>query len=171
MKARRSTSAGAVGTAVDLSGRVGGALSGRKVLSVIHAGGRCTSHRSCRHAAGRSHGRGAAAPGNGPLDAPFLRAFTFGSIRQRRQGAGRGPGPGLVARSPGPARPRWWSSTRPTPRWPARPKTVPAMAIPRSWAGANGELIMRFDSGFSSNTTIITTLERLEVPDTTGVRT
>ena len=30
---------------------------------------------------------------------------------------------------------------------------------------------MRFDSGFSSNTTIITTLERLEVPDTTGVRT
>ena len=69
---------------VDLSGRVGGALPGRKVLTLVHAmmaGADCIDDCDVLRsgATGRVLGHGVMAPST---LGTFLRAFTFGHVRQ-----------------------------------------------------------------------------------------
>ncbi len=200
---------------VDLSGRVGGALPGRKVLTLVHAmvaGGSHIDHADVLRAGATQ----AVLPHR--VMAPstlgtFLRSFSFGHVRQldrvfaealrRAWSLGAGPGsdrvvvdldsticevcgkakhgagygytkklgyhPILAVRAATGellhVRMRKGSANtqRGTKRF------VEELVARLRRAGATGELVMRFDSGFWSNATIAT-LGRLGVGYTMGVR-
>ncbi len=200
---------------VDLSGRVGGALPGRKVLTLVHAmvaGGSHIDHADVL----RSGATQSVLPHR--VMAPstlgtFLRAFTFGHIRQldrvlaetlrRAWSLGAGPGGGrlvvdldsticpvcgkakhgagygytnqlgyhpLLATRAGTGEllhVRMRKGSANTQRGTKR--FVEELVARLRRAGATGELIMRFDSGFWSNATIAA-LGRLDVGYTMGVR-
>ena len=122
---------------VDLSGRVGGALPGRKVLTLVHAmvaGGSHIDHADVL----RSGATQAVLPHR--VMAPstlgtFLRAFSFGHVRQLDRGLRRGTASCVVAWVQDQERTGWSStSTPPSVRCAARPSTVPATATRRSSA-------------------------------------
>ena len=200
---------------VDLSGRVGGALPGRKVLTLVHAmvaGGSHIDHADVL----RSGATQAVLPHR--VMAPstlgtFLRAFSFGHVRQldavfaetlrRAWSLGTGPGSDrlvidldsticavcgkekhgagygytkelgyhpLVATRAGTGElvhVRMRKGSANTQRGAKR--FVEELVARVRRAGATGELVMRFDSGFWSNATIAT-LGRLSVGYTMGVR-
>jgi len=200
---------------VGLTGRVGGALPGRKVLTLVHAmvaGGSHIDHADVL----RSGATQSVLPHR--VMAPstlgtFLRAFSFGHVRQldrvlaealrRAWSLGAGPGDDrlvidldsticavcgkakhgagygytnelgyhpLVATRAGTGEllhVRMRKGSANTQRGTKR--FVEELVARLRRAGATGELIMRFDSGFWSNATI-TTLGRLDVGYTMGVR-
>ena len=204
-----------INATVDLSGRVGGALPGRKVLTLVHAmvaGGSHIEHADML----RAGATGSVLPHR--VMAPstlgtFLRSFTFGHVRQldavlaealrRAWSLGAGPGAqqcvvdldSTICEVCGKAkhgagfgytkklgyhpllatlaatgellhvrmRKGGANTQRGTKRF------VEELVARLRRVGATGELIMRFDSGFWSNATI-TTLERLDVGYTMGVR-
>jgi hypothetical protein len=200
---------------VDLSGRVGGALPGRKVLTLVHsmaAGGSHIDHADILRAGATQ----AVLPHR--VMAPstlgtFLRCFTFGHIRQldavlaealrRAWALGAGPGADrvvvdldsticpvcgktkhgasyghtkelgyhpLVATRAGTGEllhVRMRKGSANTQRGARR--FISELVARLRRAGATGELVMRFDSGFWSNATIAT-LEGLGVGYTMGIR-
>jgi len=174
-----------VNATVHLSGRIGGASPGRKVLTLVHAMVAGASHID--HADVLRSGATSAVLGHRVM-APstlgtFLRAFTFGHVRQldavlaevlrRAWALGAGPGASqmvidldsticeVCGKAKGGA--GFGYTQRGTVRF------VEELVARVRRAGASGELIMRFDSGFWSNRTIAT-LERLGVGYTMGVR-
>jgi Transposase DDE domain group 1 len=204
-----------VNATVRLGGRVGGALPGRKVLTLVHAMVAGASHID--HADVLRSGATGSVLGHRVM-APstlgtFLRAFTFGHVRQldsvlaealrRAWALGAGPGSAqmvmdldsticeVCGKAKGGAgygythvlgyhplvatrsdtgevlharlRRGGANTSRGTVRF------VEELVARVRRAGATGELIMRFDSGFWSNRTIAV-LERLEVGFTMGVR-
>jgi hypothetical protein len=204
-----------INATVHLSGRVGGALPGRKVLTVVHAmvaGGSHIDHADILRSGATQSVLGHRVMAPSTLGT-FLRALTFGHVRQldrvlaetlrRAWALGAGPGsnrlvvdldsticevcgrakigagygytkelcyhPLLATRSDTGellhVRMRKGSANtqRGTKRF------VEELVARLRRAGATGELIMRFDSGFWSNATIAT-LERLDVGYTMGVR-
>ena len=204
-----------INATVDLSGRVGGALPGRKVLTLVHAmaaGGSHIDHADMLRsgATGSVLGHRVMAPST---LGTFLRAFTFGHVRQldrvlgealrRAWALGAGPGSeqlvidldSTICEVCGKAKHgagygytkvlgyhpliavRAWTGevlhvrmrkgAANTQRGAVR--FVEELAARVRRAGASGELIMRFDSGFWSNATLAT-LERLDVGYTMGVR-
>ena len=204
-----------INATVDLSGRVGGALPGRKVLTLVHAmaaGGSHIDHADMLRsgATGSVFGHRVMAPST---LGTFLRAFTFGHVRQldrvlgealrRAWALGAGPGSeqlvidldSTICEVCGKAKHgagygytkvlgyhpliavRAWTGevlhvrmrkgAANTQRGAVR--FVEELAARVRRAGASGELIMRFDSGFWSNATLAT-LERLDVGYTMGVR-
>ena len=204
-----------VNEVVDLSGRVGGALPGRKVLTLVHAivaGGSHIDHADVLRAGATQ----AVLPHR--VMAPstlgtFLRSFSFGHVRQldavfaetlrRAWSLGAGPGSDrlvvdldsticevcgktkhgagygytkklgyhpLLATRAGTGEllhVRMRKGSANTQRGAKR--FVDELVARLRRAGASGELVMRFDSGFWSNTTIAT-LGRLGVGYTMGVR-
>jgi len=200
---------------VDLSGRVGGALPGRKVLTLVHAmvaGGSHIDHADVL----RSGATQSVLPHR--VMAPstlgtFLRAFTFGHIRQldrvlaetlrRAWSLGAGPGGNrlvvdldsticpVCGKAKHGAGYGYTNELGYHPRLATRAGTgellhvrmrkgsantqrgtkrfVEELVARLRRAGATGELIMRFDSGFWSNATIAA-LGRLDVGYTMGVR-
>ena len=200
---------------VDLSGRVGGARPGRKVLTLVHAmaaGGSHIDHADMLRsgATGAVLGHRVMAPST---LGSFLRSFTFGHIRQldrvlgetlrRAWALGAGPGSDQVVIDVDSTICEVCGKTKHGAGY-GYSKVLgyhPLIAV-RAWtgevlhvrmrkgaantqrgavrfveelvarvrkAGATGELIMRFDSGFWSNATLAT-LERLDVGYTMGVR-
>jgi hypothetical protein len=205
-----------VNATVRLVGRVGGALPGRKVLTLVHsivAGGSHIDHADVLRAGGTQAVLGHRVMAPSTLGT-FLRAFTFGHVRQleavvgialqRAWAAGAGPGstrlvidvdsticevtgklkqgaafgytkvlgyhPILATRSDTGevlhARMRKGSAN--TQRGAKR--FVEELIARLRRAGATGEIVARFDSGFWSNETIAT-LGRLNVRYTMAVRT
>jgi hypothetical protein len=201
---------------IDLSGRVGGARPGRKILTLVHAivaGGSHIDHADILRSGrtGEVLGHRVMAPST---LGTFLRSFTFGHVRQleavvgkvleRAWTLGAGPGDGrlvidvdsticavegkhkqgaaygytrvlgyhpiLASRADTGeivhARMRKGSAN--TARGARR--FIDELVARLRRAGAAGEIVMRFDSGFWSNETIAT-LGRLKVRYTMGVRT
>lgn len=204
-----------INATVHLSGRVGGALPGRKVLTLVHAmaaGGSHIDHADMLRSGATQSVLGHRVMAPSTLGT-FLRAFTFGHIRQldrvlaealrRAWALGAGPGSeqlvvdldSTICEVCGKAKhgagygytkklgyhpllaTRAWTGEvlhvrmrkgqANTQRGAVR--FVEELVARVRRAGATGELIMRFDSGFWSNTTIAT-LERLGVGYTMGVR-
>ncbi|MBF6558487.1 MAG: IS1380 family transposase [Acidimicrobiales bacterium] len=204
-----------INATVHLSGRVGGALPGRKVLTLVHAmaaGGSHIDHADLLRsgATGAVLGHRVMAPST---LGTFLRAFTFGHIRQldrvlgealrRAWALGAGPeseqlvidldsticevcgkakhGAGygytkMLGYHPLIAVRAWTGEVLHVRMRKGAANTqrgavrfVEELVARVRRAGATGELIMRFDSGFWSNTTLAT-LERLDVGYTMGVR-
>ncbi len=204
-----------INATVDLSGRVGGALPGRKVLTLVHAmvaGGSHIEHADMLRAGATSSVLPHRVMAPSTLGT-FLRSFTFGHVRQldavfaealrRAWSLGAGPGArqcvvdldSTIAEVCGKAKHgagygytkrlgyhpllatlaatgellhvRMRKGAANTQRGTKR--FVEELVARLRRAGATGELIMRFDSGFWSNTTIAT-LERLGVGYTMGVR-
>jgi hypothetical protein len=204
-----------INATVDLSGRVGGARPGRKVLTLVHAmaaGGSHIDHADMLRAGATQSVLGHRVMAPSTLGS-FLRSFTFGHIRQldrvlgeclrRAWGLGAGPGAdqvvidldSTICEVCGKAKHgagygytkvlgyhpliaiRAWTGevlhvrmrkgAANTQRGAVR--FVEELVARVRRAGATGDLIMRFDSGFWSNTTLAT-LERLEVGYTMGVR-
>ena len=204
-----------INATVHLTGRVGGALPGRKVLTLVHAivaGGSHIDHADMLRAGatGAVLGHRVMAPST---VGTFLRSFTFGHVRQldcvmaealrRAWGMGAGPRGGqvvvdldsticevcgtakvgagygytkklgyhpLLATRAGTGEilhVRMRKGAANTQRGAKR--FVEELVARLRRAGATGELVMRFDSGFWSNATIAT-LSRLEVGYTMGVR-
>jgi hypothetical protein len=204
-----------INATVCFSGRVGGASPGRKVLTLVHAMVAGASHID--HADMLRSGATSAVLAHRVM-APstlgtFLRAFTFGHVRQLdavlaevlRRAWAMGVGPGsdqlvvdldsTICEVCGKAKhgagygytkklgyhpllatradtgevlhARLRKGAANTQRGAGR--FVEELVARVRRAGAQGELIMRFDSGFWSNTTIAT-LERLEVGFTMGVK-
>jgi hypothetical protein len=204
-----------INQSVNLGGRVGGALPGRKVLTLAHAmvaGATHISHTDRLRAGSTAGVLGHAVMAPSTLGT-FLRAFTFGHVRQldrvldqalcRAWAAGAGPGGGrlvmdldstldrvygyqkhgaayghtgvlayhpMVATRDGTgevihARMRTGSAN--TARG-ARRFISETVARARR-AGATGEIVMRFDSGYWSNKTIAL-LNRLDVRFTMAVK-
>jgi hypothetical protein len=204
-----------INATVRLAGRVGGAMPGRKVLTLVHAmvaGGTHIDHADVLRSGATSSVLGHRVMAPSTLGT-FLRAFTFGHVRQldavlaealrRAWSLGAGPGadqmvmdldsticevcgkakagagygythvlgyhPLVATRSDTGevlhARLRRGAAN--TGRGAVR--FVEELVARVRRAGASGELIMRFDSGFWSNRTIAT-LERLGVGFTMGVR-
>ena len=200
---------------VKLSGRVGGALPGRKVLTLVHAMTAGASHID--HANTLRSGATEQVLGHRVM-APstlgtFLRSFTFGHIRQldkvlaeslrRAWSVGAGPGSGelvidldsticevcgrhkdgagygytkklcyhpilaMRAATGEVLHARMRRGQANTSRGAVR--FIEEIVARVKSAGATGQLLMRFDSGFWSNATIAT-LERLDVGYTMGVR-
>ncbi|HEY6319845.1 MAG TPA: IS1380 family transposase [Acidimicrobiia bacterium] len=204
-----------VNATVHLRGRVGGALPGRKVLTLVHAmaaGGSHIDHADVLRsgATGSVLGHRVMAPST---LGTFLRAFTFGHIRQldkvlgealRRAwalGAGPGSAPLVIdldsticevcgkakhGASFGYTKKLGYHPLIATRAWTGElvhvrmrkgsantqrgaVRFVEELVARVRRAGADGDLFMRFDSGFWSTTTIAT-LERLGVSYTMGVR-
>lgn len=89
-----------INATVHLSGRVGGALPGRKVLTLVHAmvaGGSHIDHADVLRSGATGAVLGHRVMALSTLGT-FLQAFTFGHIRQLDGGPGRGPAPGLGVR-------------------------------------------------------------------------
>ena len=121
-----------VNATVRLSGRVGGASPGRKVLTLVHAmvaGGSHIDHADVLRSGATASVLGHRVMAPSTLGT-FLRAFTFGHVRQLDAVlAERCAGPGRWAR--GPERARWSStSTRPSARSAASPKAGRDSATP-----------------------------------------
>jgi len=203
-----------INATVHLSGRVGGALPGRKVLTLVHAmaaGGSHIDHADMLRSGTTQSVLGHRVMAPSTLGT-FLRAFTFGHIRQldrvlaealrRAWALGAGPGSeqlvidvdSTICEVCGKAKhgagygytkklgyhpilaTRAWTGevlhvrmrkgAANTQRGAVR--FVEELVARVRRAGASGELIMRFDSGFWSNATLAT-LERLEVGYTMGV--
>ena len=203
-----------INSTLDLSGRVGGARPGRKVLTLVHtmaAGGSHIDHADVLRAGATGSVLGHRVMAPSTLGS-FLRAFTFGHVRQldkvlaealrRAWALGAGPGAdqvvvdldSTICEVAGKAKAgagfgytkrrgyhplvatvaatgelvhvRLRKGAANTQRGAKRFVEELVARIRR--AGAGGELIMRFDSGFWSNTTIAT-LERLDVGYTMGV--
>ena len=205
-----------VNSTVRMAGRVGGALPGRKVLTLVHAivaGASHIDHADVLRSGGTARVLGHRVMAPSTLGT-FLRAFTFGHLRQleavvgavlqRAWAAGAGPGaarlvidvdsticevagklkagaafgytkvlgyhPILATRADTGevlhARIRKGSAN--TARGAKR--FVEELVARVRRAGAAGEIVMRFDSGFWSNDTIAT-LGRLNVRYTMAVRT
>ena len=201
---------------VDLRDRVGGAHPGRKVLTLVHmivAGGSHIDHADVLRSGGTARVLGHRVMAPSTLGT-FLRAFTFGHVRQleavvgkvleRAWSLGAGPGDGrlvvdvdsticevegkkkqgaaygytkvlgyhpiLASRADNGeilhARMRKGSAN--TARGARR--FINELVARLRRAGALGEIVMRFDSGFWSNDTIAV-LGRLKVRYTMGVRT
>ena len=206
---------GLINATVRLGGRVGGALPGRKVLTLVHAmvaGGTHIDHADVLRsgATGSVLGHRVMAPST---LGTFLRAFTFGHVRQldavlaealrRAWSLGAGPGSAqmvmdldsticeVCGKAKGGAGYGYTHVLGYHPLVATRSDTgevlharlrrggantgrgavrfVEELVARVRRAGATGELIMRFDSGFWSNRTIAV-LERLEVGFTMGVR-
>ncbi|HMK63007.1 MAG TPA: IS1380 family transposase [Acidimicrobiales bacterium] len=204
-----------INATVNLSGRVGGALPGRKVLTLVHAmvaGGSHIDHADMLRAGATGSVLSHRVMAPSTLGT-FLRSFTFGHVRQldkvlgealrRAWALGAGPGEAQVvvdldstiAEVAGKAKQgagygythvlgyhplvatlaatgellhvRMRKGAANTGRGAKR--FVEELVARIGRAGATGELIMRFDSGFWSNATIAT-LERLDVGYTMGVR-
>ena len=204
-----------INSTVKLSGRVGGALPGRKVLTLVHAmiaGATHIDHADMLRSGATERVLGHRVMAPSTLGT-FLRSFTFGHIRQldrvlavtigRAWSLGAGPGsqelvldvdsticevcgkhkdgagygytkrlcyhPILAMRaSTGEvlhARMRRGQAN--TARGAVR--FIEELVSRVRTAGASGQLLIRFDSGFWSNATIAT-LERLDVGYTMGVR-
>ncbi|MGB7050966.1 MAG: IS1380 family transposase [Acidimicrobiales bacterium] len=204
-----------INASVDLSGRVGGALPGRKVLTLVHAmtaGGSHIDHADMLRSGATASvlGHRVMAPSTLGI---FLRSFTFGHIRQldhvlgealrRAWALGAGPGPeplvldldSTICEVCGKAKhgagygytkklgyhplvaTRAWTGevlhvrlrkgAANTQRGAKR--FVEELVARVRRAGAEGDLFMRFDSGFWSGDTV-RTLERLQVSYTMGVR-
>jgi hypothetical protein len=204
-----------INATVDLSGRVGGARPGRKVLTLVHAmaaGGSHIDHADMLRAGatGAVLGHRVMAPST---LGTFLRSFTFGHVRQldrvlgetlrRAWALGAGPGAdqvvidvdsticevcgkakhgagygyskvlgyhpliAIMAFTGEVLHVRMRKGAANTQRGAER--FVEELVARVRRAGATGELIMRFDSGFWSNATLAT-LERLDVGYTMGVR-
>jgi hypothetical protein len=204
-----------INATVDLSGRVGGARPGRKVLTLVHAmaaGGSHIDHADMLRsgATGAVLGHRVMAPST---LGTFLRSFTFGHVRQldrvlgetlrRAWALGAGPGSdqvvidvdsticevcgktkhgagygyskvlgyhpliAIMAFTGEVLHVRMRKGAANTQRGAER--FVEELVARVRRAGATGELIMRFDSGFWSNATLAT-LERLDVGYTMGVR-
>jgi hypothetical protein len=200
---------------VDLSGRVGGALPGRKVLTLVHAmvaGGSHIDHADVLRCGATQSVLPHRVMAPSTLGT-FLRSFTFGHIRQldavlaealrRAWSLGAGPGDDrlvvdldsticpvcgtakhgagygytkelgyhpILATRAGTGEllhVRMRKGSANTQRGTKR--FVEELVARLRRAGATGELIMRFDSGFWSNATIAT-LGRLDVGYTMGVR-
>ena len=197
-----------------LGGRVGGALPGRKVLTLVHAmvgGASHIDHADVLRSGSTSSVLGHRVMAPSTLGT-FLRAFTFGHVRQldavlaealrRAWSLGAGPGEQMVmdlvsticevcGKAKGGAGYGYTQVLGYHPLLATRSDTgevlharlrrggantsrgtvrfVEELVARVRRAGAAGELIMRFDSGFWSNRTIAT-LERLEVGFTMGVR-
>ena len=200
---------------VDLSGRVGGALPGRKVLTLVHAiaaGGSHIDHADVLRAGATQSVLPHRVMAPSTLGT-FLRSFSFGHVRQldavlaetlrRAWSLGAGPGSDrlvvdldsticevcgktkhgagygytkklgyhpLLATRAGTGEllhVRMRKGSANTQRGAKR--FVEELVARLRRAGATGELVMRFDSGFWSNTTIAT-LSRLGVGYTMGVR-
>jgi hypothetical protein len=205
-----------VNTTVRLVGKVGGARPGRKVLTLVHsivAGGSHIDHADVLRSGGTQAVLAHRVMAPSTLGT-FLRAFTFGHVRQleavvgtalqRAWAAGAGPGPrrlvidvdSTICEVTGKlkqgaafgytkvlgyhpilatradtgevlhARMRTGSANtqRGTKRF------VEELIARVRRAGADGEIVARFDSGFWSNETI-TTLGRLDVRYTMAIRT
>ena len=212
---RRLGLEGLINATVDLSGRVGGARPGRKVLTLVHAmtaGGSHIDHADMLRSGATQSVLGHRVMAPSTLGT-FLRAFTFGHIRQldrvlgealrRAWALGAGPGSdqvvidldSTICEVCGKAKHgagygyskvlgyhpliavRAWTGevlhvrmrkgAANTQRGAVR--FVEELVARVRRAGATGELIMRFDSGFWSNATLAT-LERLDVGYTMGVR-
>ena len=204
-----------INTTLDLSGRVGGARPGRKVLTLVHSmvcGGSHIDHADVLRAGATTSVLAHRVMAPSTLGT-FLRAFTFGHVRQldkvlaealrRAWALGAGPGAdqvvvdldSTICEVAGRAKAgagfgytkrrgyhpllatlaatgellhvRLRKGAANTQRGTKRFVEELVARIRR--AGATGELIMRFDSGFWSNTTIAT-LERLDVGYTMGVQ-
>jgi hypothetical protein len=204
-----------INTTLDLSGRIGGALPGRKVLTVVHsmvAGGSHIDHADMLRAGSTESVLGHRVMAPSTLGT-FLRAFTFGHVRQldsvlaetlrRAWALGAGPGAersvvdldsticevcgkdkhgagygytkrfgyhpllATLAATGELLHVRMRKGSANTQRGTKRFLEELVARLRR--AGATGELVMRFDSGFWSNTTIAT-LHRLGVGYTMGVR-
>ena len=200
---------------VDLSGRVGGALPGRKVLTLVHAiaaGGSHIDHADVLRAGATQSVLPHRVMAPSTLGT-FLRSFSFGHVRQldavlaetlrRAWSLGAGPGSDrlvvdldsticevcgktkhgagygytkklgyhpLLATRAGTGEllhVRMRKGSANTQRGTKR--FVEELVARLRRAGATGELVMRFDSGFWSNATIAT-LGRLGVGYTMGVR-
>ena len=200
---------------VNLSGRVGGALPGRKVLTLVHAmvaGGSHIDHADVLRSGATQSVLSHRVMAPSTLGT-FLRAFTFGHVRQldavlavalrRAWSLGAGPGSDrlivdldsticavcgkakhgagygytkelgyhpLVATRAGTGElvhVRMRKGSANTQRGTKR--FIEELVARLRRAGATGELVMRFDSGFWSNATIAT-LGRLGVGYTMGVR-
>ena len=200
---------------VDLSGRVGGALPGRKVLTLVHAmvaGGSHIDHADVLRCGATQSVLPHRVMAPSTLGT-FLRSFTFGHIRQldavlaealrRAWSLGAGPGDDrlvvdldsticpvcgtakhgagygytkelgyhpILATRAGTGEllhVRMRKGSANTQRGTKR--FVEELVARLRRAGATGELIMRFDSGFWSNASIAT-LGRLDVGYTMGVR-
>jgi hypothetical protein len=207
---------GLVNATVRLGGRVGGALPGRKVLTLVHAmivGGSHIDHADVLRSGGTQRVLPHRVMAPSTLGT-FLRAFTFGHVRQleavvgealrRAWAMGAGPGtrrlvvdmdsticavvgklkegaafaytrvlgyhPLLATRADTGevlhARLRKGSAN--TARGARR--FIEELVARLRRAGASGEIVMRFDSGFWSNDTIAV-LGRLDVRYTMAVRT
>ena len=205
-----------VDSAVRLSGRVGGARPGRKVLTVVHsivAGGSHIDHADVLRSGATQRVLPFRVMAPSTLGT-FLRAFSFGHVRQleavvgetlRRAWAfGAGPGAGrlvidvdsTICQVEGKAKQgaafgytkvvgyhplvatradtgevlhaRMRKGSANTARGARRFLDEVVARVRR--AGATGELVMRFDSGFWSNDTIVS-LGRLDVRYTMAVRT
>ncbi len=203
-----------IDASVDLSGRVGGALPGRKVLTLVHAmtaGGSHIDHADMLRsgATGSVLGHRVMAPST---LGTFLRAFTFGHVRQLDQvlgealrrawamGAGPGSGPLVIdldsticevcgkakhGAGYGYTKKLGYHPLIATRAWTGEvlhvrmrkgaantqrgaKRFVEELVARVRRAGADGDLFMRFDSGFWSGDTIAT-LERLKVSYTMGV--
>ena len=204
-----------INATVDLSGRIGGALPGRKVLTLVHAmvaGASHIDHADMLRAGATSSVLPHRVMAPSTLGT-FLRSFTFGHVRQldavlaealrRAWALGAGPGArqcvvdldSTICEVCGKAKHgagfgytkrlgyhpllatlaatgellhvRMRKGAANTQRGTKR--FIEELVARLRRAGAAGELIMRFDSGFWSNTTIAT-LERLDVGYTMGVR-
>jgi len=204
-----------VNATVRLGGRVGGALPGRKVLTLVHAmvaGGSHIDHVDVLRSGATWSVLGHRVMAPSTLGT-FLRAFTFGHVRQldavlaealrRAWSLGAGPGSAqmvmdldsticeVCGKAKGGAGYGYTHVLGYHPLVATRSDTgevlharlrrgaantsrgtvrfVEELVARVRRAGATGELIMRFDSGFWSNRTIAV-LERLEVGFTMGVR-
>jgi hypothetical protein len=204
-----------INTTLDLSGRIGGALPGRKVLTVVHAmvaGGSHIDHADVLRAGSSESVLGHRVMAPSTLGT-FLRSFTFGHVRQldsvlgeavrRAWALGAGPAVGrsvvdldsticevcgkdkhgagygytkrfgyhpllaTLAATGELLHVRMRKGSANTQRGTKR--FVEELVARLRRAGATGELVMRFDSGFWSNSTIAT-LNRLGVGYTMGVR-
>ena len=204
-----------INATVHFSGRIGGAMPGRKVLTLVHAmvaGGSHIDHADMLRSGATQSVLSHRVMAPSTLGS-FLRAFTFGHVRQLdrvlcealRRAWTLGAGPGseclvidldsticevcgkakhgadygytkklgyhpILATRAGTGEVlhvRMRKGAANTQRGAGR--FVEELVARVHRAGATGELIMRFDSGFWSNATI-TTLERLEVGYTMGVR-
>jgi len=200
---------------VKLSGRVGGALPGRKVLTLVHAivaGGSHISHADVLRSGATDKVLGHQVMAPSTLGT-FLRSFSFGHIRQldkvlaetikRAWSIGAGPGSAelvidldsticqVCGRHKDGASYGYTKKLCYHPLLATRAATgevlharmrrgrahtargavrfIEELVSRVKTAGATGQLVMRFDSGFWSNQTIAT-LERLDVGYTMGVR-
>jgi len=205
-----------INTLVRLSGRVGGARPGRKVMTVVHAivaGGSHIDHVDLLRCGGTEKVLPFRVMAPSTVGS-FLRSFTFGHVRQlesvvgetlrRAWSMGAGPGPGRLvidvdstvcevegAHKQGAAygytkalgyhpilatradtgevlHARMRKGSANTARGARR--FIDELVARVRRAGASGEIVMRFDSGFWSNDTIAS-LGRLDVRYTMAVRT